>query len=102
MEKFKKGDQAYTIEEGLIIPCTILKVADENRIKDFKKGDVSRKKLYKIAQVDPSTQEFMFGCEHLSSYPDKFAYVHFESGIEKWKQVDCIKKSAGEFINFIN
>ncbi len=102
MEKFKKGESVYTIEDGLILPCQILKVTTEDRIKNFKRGEVSRKKLFKLANFDPSTAEFIPGSEKLQGYPDTFAFVKFESGIEKWKQVDCIKRSPSEFINFIN
>lgn len=102
MENFKKGEWVYTIQDGLLLRCEILKVTTEDRIKDFKKGDVSRKKLFKIATIDPSTQEFIPGSEHLSRYPDKFAYVRYENGIEGWKEFDCIKRTASEFINFIN
>lgn len=102
MEKFKKGELVYTIEDSLIVPCTIIKVSTEDRIKDFKSGEVSKKKLFKIATFDPSTSEWIPGSEGLSRYPDKFAFVRFETGIEKWKELDSFKRTPGEFINFVN
>ncbi len=102
MEKFTKGELVYTIVDGLILPCTIVKTTTEDRIKDFKSDKISRKKLFKIATFDPSTSEWISGSEHLSRYPDKFALVRFENGSQGWKQLDCLKKSPSEFINFIN
>lgn len=102
MEKFKKGELVYTIEDGLILPCTIVKLATEDRIKDFESPVISRKKLFKIATFDPSTSEWVAKAEHLSRYPDKFAYVRFENGVERWKELDSFKKNPSEFLNFIN
>ena len=100
MEKFKKGELVYTIENELLAPCEILKVANQDRIKDFKSGEVSRKKLFKTGVVDPSTLEFI--TDKKNRYPEIFAYIQFENGVKKWKNVDCIKRSPSEFINFIN
>jgi hypothetical protein len=102
MEKFKKGEVVYTIENGLVLPCTIVKISTEDRIKDFKSGAISRKKLFKIATFDPSTSEWIPGAEHLSRYPEKFAFVRFKNGGERWKELDSFKRTASEFINFIN
>lgn len=100
MEKFKKGEVVYTIEENLILPCTIIKVSTEDRIKNFKSGETSRKKLFKLATFD--SDEGISNLNHLSKYPDKFLFVHFESGIEKWKEQDSFKRIPSEFIDFIN
>jgi|GEM_PF-3442388 cephalosporin hydroxylase len=100
MEKFKKGEIVYTIENELIVPCEILKVANRDRIKDFKSTEVSRKKLFKTGVVDPSTLEFI--TDKKNRYPEIFACLQFEDGTKKWKLVDCIKRSPSEFINFIN
>lgn len=104
MEKFKKGDQVYTIEDGLLLPCEIIKVAPEDQIKSFKSPEVSRKKIFKVAATDPSTGEFIVdrNKKGINWYPEKFAYIKFENGKEKWKPIDCIKRSPSEFINFIN
>jgi len=102
MEKFKKGEIVYTIEDGLILSCTIVKLSTEDRIRDFKSEKISRKKLFKIATFDPSTSEWIPGSEHLSRYPEKFAFVRFENGSGRWKELDSFKRVASEFINFIN
>jgi hypothetical protein len=100
MEKFKKGEIIYTIEGGLILPCTIIKVSTEDRIKDFKSGETSRKKLFKVTSFDHD--EEMPSLDHLSRYPTKFAFVRFDNGIEKWKELDSFKKIPGDFINFLD
>ena len=100
MEKFKKGEVAYTIENSLVVPCTIIKVSAEDRIKDSKSGKTSRKKLFKITSFH--SDEKIPNLDHLSRYPEKFAFVRFENGSEKWKELDNFKRNPAEFIDFIN
>lgn len=102
MEKFKKGEIVYTIEDSLIVSCTIIKVSTEDRIKNFESGETSKKKLFKIATFDPSDGKMIQSLDQLSHYPDKFLFVRFENGTEKWKELDNFKKIPEDFINFIN
>ena len=103
MEKFKKGDRGFIIVNSVIIPCEILKLSTEAHLRRWDTKKVSKKSLYKPL-IDPQTeQEVYVG----GTWPNKVAWIayEFENGkIEgtEWVEVDLIKRSPSDFVNFIN
>lgn len=94
MQKFKKGDIVYIISKNsLIIPCEVLRVTSEDHI-DLRTGKFSKKKLYKVDPTWPNR----------STFPQKMVNVKYEEHgkeIIRWIELDSVKHTPGEFLNFI-
>jgi len=119
---FKKGDKAYIIVnetlmqyDSIVTECKIEKIVTEDRIKNYSKKDVTRKRRNSIdpkilADIVPEGQDVNeWKKQHLpnSEHFPKMAWVSFYNPFRakedgKWINVDCIKRNPNEFKEFIN
>jgi len=104
MEKFKKGDKGYVLVNSVIVPCEIIKLSNESHLRDWGLKKISKKSLYKPL-VDPQSEKEVYVG---GTWPNKVAWIAYllDYGEKKeateWIEVDLIKKSPSDFINFIN
>lgn len=105
-DEFKKGQIAYVIDtrSNAIIPCEILKVSTEDRIKDLMSIETSKKPLWK-AMSQKKIKElgaYSKSLNNHTSFPVKMAFIHREGYKDSWIRQDMIKKNPSDFLIFIN
>lgn len=100
MKKFKKEDEAYIIsDQSLIIKCRIIKVTTEDKIKSWDSDSTYKIPKYVVSKSDHFKNNFPV------NYPAKMvriSYMTTEGEKQKWIELDSVKSSPQEFLEFVN
>ena len=101
---FKKNDIVYKLNsisksnewdtDQTVIPCEILKLSKEDKLKSWTEKVTSKKKIHQVMKGHPS-----------STYPADVAFITYLNSnneiSEHWVYLDTLKKTAHEFLNLI-